>query len=110
MQDFGTALDVREMLEIEAGLPQSIVIGGTPYACVAGGVTEDSELTGMGFEGSAAAVVFVRQSLFAAGVMPHKNQPVTLTSGGKTKSLRIDTVTPSEDGASYQLTCVDPTK
>lgn len=97
-----------DMAAIEADLPQAVVIAGTSYACVAGGPTEGAELVEAGFDATATVLILVRQSLFAAGAVPYRNQAVTLTSGGKVKSLRVDTVTPSEDGVSYQLQCVDP--
>jgi hypothetical protein len=98
-----------DLAMIEADLPQTLTIGGTAYPCVAGGVLEGADLGPLGFDGTASVTVFIRKAALA-GVVPYRNQTVTLTSQGNVKALRINDVTPAEDGVSYMLALVDPSK
>ena len=103
-----SAMD-RDLATIEADLPQTVTIGGVSYACIAGAVQEGEVLGDVGFSDTASVAIIVRQALFGSAI-PRKNMLLTLNSGGSARVLRVDQITPGEDGLTYTLNCVDPTK
>ena len=103
---FPATLLEREQVEFEADLAQTIIIGGVPYACVAGSASESVALEMDGFTNPNTITATVRQSLFTTETKPAAEMACIYGGVG----YRIDRVEPSVDGVTYNLTLVEPQK
>lgn len=106
MTDFDATSIAADLLEMEGGLPQTVTIAGTDYACVAGEVTLDEIMEDLsGYTGNQLLRVTVRQSLFST--VPVVGD--TLTHDGRTFRVRSRELDPDGLDVAVNLICEEIT-